>query len=309
MTLHPLSLLAVLLAVPSIGVADDNTIDPKAKQTLEAMVRAYRNVHTLRQETVYDAGDSTTPGVARAMLVLQRPNKLLVEISHRGAPQDQPVVSRYQCDGKFVYSYQSIQGWYTKEKAPKDMQGFKTLAISVEMAAIAGLNPVEALLKPATSVQMAETTEVDGIETDVVVILMHTADRRAETKLYIGRKDHFLRRFSFYSEVTKKPEPEKPAKEYDPNNPNDRPVPPPPPVRFSYDNHLIVDKPIAKDTFAWVPPASAFEYRTTPGYVPANGTKVEAGGLIPGTSTVAPQGMKIISLQELTKKAKKPNKK
>jgi outer membrane lipoprotein-sorting protein len=308
MTARALLLLTLVSAQAAFAQAKtDSSVDPKARQALDAMARAYRSVGTFQQETVYAASDTSVSGAARTRLVLQKPNKLLVETSQKGGPGEPPFVSRYQCDGKFVYAYNSTQGWYTKEKAPKDVKGFQMLAISVEMAAISGLDPVTALLRQASSVTLEEPAEVDGVETDVVAIRINSADRRAETRLYVGRKDHFLRRFTFYSEVIPKPEPEKPARQFDPNNPNDRPVPPPPPVKFSYDNIVSVDKPLGKDLFSWVAPPNAFEYRPLTGYAAKGEANVEAGGLIPGTNQVAPRAMKIISMQELMKKAKKAN--
>ena len=147
----------------------------------DSMVRAYRSVRRLEQETIYHQdGGAPGAGLVRSHLTVQRPNRLYLEIVQNAADYPTPLLSRFVCDGKCFYAYQEKNGWYTKDKAPKDFQGFDYLAMSVEMASITGNDPIKALVGQARSIHLGQPIAVDGDVADVVVFDTGSADRVGE---------------------------------------------------------------------------------------------------------------------------------
>src|SRR5438477_12029276 len=71
------------LPTGSAGADDTPSIDPKAKSILEQSTRAYRDLHSLQQETTYTATGTGLGRLLRAKLLVQRPNKLLLELYER----------------------------------------------------------------------------------------------------------------------------------------------------------------------------------------------------------------------------------
>src|SRR5205085_10028371 len=97
--------------------------------------------------------------------------------------QPEPVLSRFLCDGKTFYVYRQQIGAYSKTKAPKNLQGFQSISISMEMALLTGLDPVGQMLKQARAVRLDEPVVVDGAMTNQVVLDTGTAARSGETRL------------------------------------------------------------------------------------------------------------------------------
>jgi hypothetical protein len=290
----------------------DPQIDANAIHILQVMTKAYRGIHHLQQDTIYSAEDNRVINFVRSKLVLQRPNHVSIELYQDVPAFQEPVVTRFQCDGKFVYSYLQEKGYYTREKAPKGFDDFKLISSSLEMAAITGLDPFAMLVKQSRAVRLEPSETVDGVATDVVVLDSGTPDKTANTKLYIGQQDHLIRRFVFESIPIEKPAPPKPdpaVPQY--KDPNEAPPPiniKPRAIRMAYENHVILDKEPPKDSFTWVTPSNAFLYQERTSILDPNKViKPTAGAAsyIPPGST---KPIKIISLEEAIKQGQKKKK-
>lgn len=254
---------AVAAAIPC-GARGQEAIEPQAKAALEAMVQAYRSLHSLEQDTTYSASGTMARSMVKSRLVIQRPNRLLLEVTQRTAERAEPVLRRFLSDGKDLYSYNDLQNYYSKDKAPRDLAGFRELASSIEMAALMGVDPFQVLAAQAKSVKMETPAEVDGVPTDVVLLDSSNPDRTAEVRFYLGQKDHLIRRFTLDSKEIPKPEPPKPAQpdpNDDPNLPPLEPLGPPPPVHFEYVNQVYADRAIPGSVFHWQEPPGALLYQ------------------------------------------------
>ncbi len=303
----------ILTVVPASSVqpaVDPPAVDPPAARVLESMLRAYRGAHRLEQETAYrQDGDTPGSGMMRSRLIVQKPNRLFLEIIQKSADRAAPLLSRFVCDGKNFYSYQEKNGWYAKEKAPKDFKDFDFLAMSVEMAAITGNDPVQGLVKQARSVKLGEPATIDGEMADLVVFDTGSAERFSELKLYINRQDHLLRRFAVETRFLPKAIPAKPeAAPLAPGETASAPDLPQTPSSFSYDVHVMTGREQTKNAFTWVAPDGSFPYQQYQPFLNGKGGKVHPAtpdGVMPPGITP----MKIISIQDLTKSAQKPNQK
>lgn len=280
-------------------------VDPAAQRVLDSMVHAYRDARRLEQETAYHRDNLNAGGLVRSRLITQKPNRLFLEIIQQSADRPAPLLSRFVCDGKTFYAYQEKNGWFTKEKAPKDFKDFDFLALSVEMAALTGNDPVKGLTRQARSVRLVDSVSIDGDMADVVVFDTSRADQSGELKLFIGREDHLLRRFAMETRPIVRP----PAKtDAPPLDPGETIAPPPSPMSFSYDVHVMRGKEQTKDAFTWVAPTGSFAYQQFPTVLDPKGGKLTA----PDANANMPQGitpMKIFSIQELMKNAQKADKK
>lgn len=295
--------LLIGLAVATRGPGETGAnVDPGARRVLDSMVRAYRDARRLEQETAYRRDDPNAPGMIRSRLIAQKPNRLFLELTQKSADRPAPLLSRFVCDGKSFYAYQEKNGWYTKEKAPRDFKDFDFLALSVEMAALTGNDPVKGLVAQARSVRLTNPETIDGEQADVVVFDTGSPQREAELRLFVSREDHLLRRFAFES----KPIPQARNPNAPPLEPGETAAPPPEATSFSYDVHVMRGREQTKDAFTWVPPAGSFAYQQFPTMLDPKGGKLVApepnGAMPPGVTP-----MKVISLQELMKNAKKPN--
>lgn len=286
-------------------------IDPQAKRALDEMVHAYRGIRRFEQDTGYTVDEGVQNHLVRTRLVVQKPNRLFLELIQQTTERNTPWLSRFQSDGKVFYSYQEKNGWYKKDKAPKNLKEFDFLAVSLEMAAIIGMDPLPPLLAQARSVRIDTPQQADGVMTTVVVIDTSSVQIESETRLYIGQDDHLLRRF----EIMSKPRPQQPAAAMEKvdksivteSRTDEEPARPILSTsRFSYDNHVRRDKEMTRDAFAWVAPPNSFPFTSYPS---AFDSKVPKSLGQPGdTSTAMPPGitpMKVISLQDLMKNAKK----
>jgi hypothetical protein len=299
----PLATLALLLIAQRPADKPAN-VDPDAGRVLNSMIRAYRDAHKLEQETAYHREDGSAGGMIRSRLVVQRPNRLFLEVVQQSPDWPTPLLSRFVCDGKSFYSYQQKNGWYQKDKAPKDLKDFDFLALSVEMAALTGNDPMAGLLRQARTVRLAGTETIDGETADVVRFDTSSASQTGELRLFIGREDHLLRRFALES----KPIPLPVDKAATPLEPGETAAPPPAATSYSYDVHVMRGREQTKDPFTWVAPAGSFAYQQFPTYIDPKGGRVQA----PSPSGTMPDGvkpMKVISIQDLIKNAKKPKKK
>ncbi len=299
-----ISMVCVAAARPALG---QGAITPEARTVMDEAVRAYRALRTLDQETTYDGGP-----VIKAHLTVQRPNRLLFEVTEHAITGSGSAVRRFLCDGKMFYSYSQEKGIYTQALAPRDFSGFHYLASTVELAALTGVDAVSHLLEGARSGRLVEPAVVDGVQTDVVSLDMGNEDRTGEVRLYFGQSDHLLRRFTFDSKPIPKPvkQPDPPD---DPNLPPLDPETPGLPLHVAYDNRVMVDKPLAKDTFRWIRPADALLY-TTAATAQPRGKKGARNGLIIAqpvdtSNPTEPQDLskptRKITAGELMKRAKK----
>src|SRR5207245_11746672 len=103
-----------------------------------------------------------------------------------------PVLRKLVCDGKDLYSYREVENYYGKDRAPKDLAGFREAAISLEMAAITGIDPFAGQTQ---SMRLDEPVSIEGALSDVVVLNLTDEIRASEVRLYVARSDHLLRRF------------------------------------------------------------------------------------------------------------------
>jgi len=299
MQLSPLALALLLVAQKPDDSASN--IDPAAKRAMESMVRAYQDVRKLEQETTYHRTDDSSPGAIRSHLVIQRPNRLFLELVHKTPDWPTPQVARFVCDGKSYYAYQQKNGWFTKDSAPKDLKEFDYLALSVEMAALTGNDPAKSLLARARSARLEGPETIDGETADVVVLDTGSASESSETRLYISRDDHLLRRFSVVSRLIPRP---KSDSEPDPTEAS----PQPRTVSTAYDVHVMRGREQTKDPFTWISPSGAFQYQKFPD---AFDRKFE-GKNAPAPTGAMPPGvtpMKVYSIQDLLKNAKEAKKK
>lgn len=286
-------------------------VEPAAAQALEAMVKAYRSAGNFRQESVYSAPEGKNPPILRSRLVISRPNRIVLDMVQPGVDRPQPYRLLYQSDGKDMYAYQETKGFYAKEKAPKNLKELDYLAVNVEMAAITGGDPVAPLVRQSRAVRIAEAQMVDGVMSDGVVFQMGDPGHTVELKLFIGQKDHFLRKFDYSSTPIPKPEPEKPKDRIIVGDPNEPPPPeekPEEPVRLTYENHVFEERGLPKDVFKWVPPAGSFQYQDYPGVLnPRGGTP--GAGSASGKDLPGQKPMKIVTFEEMMKKAWKEQRK
>jgi outer membrane lipoprotein-sorting protein len=254
------SLLLIFLCIilaPAVSAQETAAIDPGAKKALEEMVRAYRRLRTLDQESVYTLSGMGSAPMVRSRLVLQRPNRLLIETFQKVPDRQTPLLTRLLADGRDLYTYQEAQGYYTRVKAPKNLEGLREFVMSLEMAALTGLNPFEELEKQARAVRLEGTEPLDGVITDVILLDMSTEDRVSEARLYIGQKDHLLRRFQLDQRDLHKPDPPKNDIQPSPDEPLRLKEPP---LLYRYDNRVLADRSLPKETFQWVPPQNAMLY-------------------------------------------------
>jgi outer membrane lipoprotein-sorting protein len=251
------ALFFCLALAPNAGAQERAAIEPGAKKALEEMVRAYRRLRTLDQESVYTLSGIGGAPLIRSRLVFQRPNRLLIETFQQVADKPTPLLTRLLSDGKDLYTYQEAQGYYTRVKAPKNLEGMRAFVMSLEMAALTGLNPLEELEKQARAVRMEGTQPLDGVVTDVILLDMSTEYRLSEARLYIGQKDRLLRRFQLDQRDREHPSAA-------PKNPDASPEETvrlkEPPLLYRYDNRVLADRGLSKEAFRWVPPQNAMLY-------------------------------------------------
>jgi outer membrane lipoprotein-sorting protein len=298
-------LLLAFLLFSSTPPDNSSVVDPAAQRVLDSMMRAYRDVHKLEQETAYHQEGGSGNGLVRSRLVVQKPNRLFLELVQQTADRSAPMLSRFVCDGKNFYSYQEKNGWYNKDKAPKDLKDFDFLALSVEMAALTGNDPVKGLIKQARFVRMTDSVLIDGDMADVVVFDTGNADQFGELRLAIDKKDHLLRRFAIETRPLVKPKPEG---DKTPLLPGETEAPLPFATSFSYDIHVMTGREQSKDAFTWVAPPGSFPCQSYPTLLDPKPGKAQpvdpSAGMPPGVKP-----MKIISIQDLIKNAQKPNQK
>jgi len=294
-----------LLFAPGARADDVPVFDPKAKGVLDAMVRAYRDLRTLDQETTYS--EDAPGGLARSRLVAQRPNKILLEVLRKTPGRPQPVVTRVLCDGKELFTYQEAQGWYTREEAPKNFAGFRGFASSLEMAMLIGIDPFVDLLQQARALRLGEPVLVDAVMTDVALIDIGDEDRTGEARLYVGQQDHLLRRFVFESKVIPKPEPPQPMESMTPPDPDAPPAGPLPPrvIAFQYDNRVFANKEIVKSVFTWSTPPGALLYQDTNSLLAPQPQKGRASVFTQGKPLDVSKPTKPLSQRDLFKMARK----
>ena len=300
---HTILILLSFVNVSPVRSDDKGAFDPRAKALLEEMVRAYQRVKTLTQESVYESKGSEASRILSSRLVLQRPNRLLLEV-HERSPEKGSIVRRFVSDGKDLYSYNELQGYFVKDKAPRDFSGFKELATSIEMAAITGIDPFPALSQQARSAALDPPMTLEGMLCDVVHLDVSTTERTGDVRIYIGQQDHLLRRFVFESAPVAKTEPKEKKLLPDLPDPNaEEPLPPldpPVPVRFTYQSQVTANGELPKDAFKWIPPAGAMRLMGSP-----NALLQQSGRAGNEFNGVAPEGQKVAQPQDLSKPTRK----
>jgi outer membrane lipoprotein-sorting protein len=297
--------LLAALSLLSIAQKPDESpgnIDPAAKRVLDSMVKAYRDIRRLDQETTYHRSSDAASGLIRSRLAIQRPNRLFLELVQKSPERPAPDLSRFVCDGKSFYAYQEKNGWFTTEKAPKDLKEFDFLALSVELAALTGNDPIKGLARQARSVRLAVPETADGETTDVVVFDTGSASQTGELKLYVSQADHLLRRFTLENKtiVAAVTGSDAAPEESTPGTPAAS--------VFSYDVHVLRGREQTKDAFAWIPPTGAFPYQHFPNAfdrnLPKSGSADAKAGMPAGVTP-----MKVYSIQDLIKNGKEAEKK
>ena len=258
--------LALSFLSVSAFVQNSASIDPKAKTILEQTVRAYHDLRSLEQETVYNASGTGLGRLLKSKLLVQKPNKLLLELYERDPNKTNGAVSRFLCDGKSFYTYREtdfstlqMDNTFTEDKAPRSLAAFKDLTGSMEIAALGGADPFAALLKQARVVKIEEPVVVDGAQNDVVLLDMGNQDRTGELRLFLSQSDHLMRKMVYDSKEIPKPQPKTdPPPTLEPGELPLDPLEPPKPVHFEYENRVTPNPPIAKDAFKWLKPPGAW---------------------------------------------------
>ena len=300
--IHSLLLtISTFQQVPIKPVAD---INPLVHKELQEITRSFREVKAISIDTTYEANHKFFLPIQSMKLIYQRPNRLSLEIKKPSASADkqEPDVTQVVCNGKELFTYQQVQGFYSKEKAPKDTKELQLFIASIEMAAITGLEPFEALEKTARSTSLASGPDVDAVSTNEITFDVSDNMRKATIKIYAGKQDHLIRKLAFDAKPIPQPKPDK--KIEDPNEP------PPPeaqeerPVSVSYENHIESKGGFPKEVFAWSPPKGVFEYQ---GMFTGINMPNTGKGKNKKSNDTLPNGMpamKIYSIQELMKRAK-----
>lgn len=248
-------LALTLLCIGSAGAQ----IEPRARQTLSDMVRAYRSLRSLDMQTTYtgDPGGFTKP--VKSRLVMQRPNRLLYEVWQNSPGFGRSAVKRYVCDGRSYYVYDEMQAYYTKEKAPKDLKGLLISGAGLEFSALSGVDPFAGLDKQVRAARHEGLFEVNGEPVDVILLDTGSADRTGEARLYISCRSRMILRFAFESVPLKQPKSLPPLEPLNPDDPPEQELKLLP-VRFGYDNKLTANQKIPDAVFAWNVPAGALLY-------------------------------------------------
>ena len=254
------------LVGPGAHADDPDGVEPGARRALAAASAAYHRLGALDQETTYSAEGGGMSRPLKSRLRLQRPNRIFLEIEQQTPDSPKPVTSRFQCDGKTYYIYQQAQGYYTRETAPKDLSGFRAAGQSVEMAAITGADPFDALCKQAKSVRLLSPGVVAETLCEVVALDLTSKDRKIEMRVSIGKDDHLIRKFELNSDPLNAADaaPRKPRVIRDAND--DSVVEETgnlviPPSRFAYENRILALGRLPRTTFDWIAPTGAMEYR------------------------------------------------
>ena len=308
----------LLLASPLTSIADERVIEPRAQAALDEMVRAYRRLKSLDQESVYDSRGSSAARIMKTRLLLEKPNRLLLEIQER-EPTKGSIIRRFVSDGKELYSYNELQGYFVKDKAPRNMDGFRELAPSIEMAAITGINPFAALSEQARSIKLESPAPIGEVLCDVVFVDVGDDLRTGEVRFFIGREDRLLRKFIFDSKPIPKPEPEKkekkllpdlnapPEEELEPLAPLDQAIP----VQFSYLVTVRANPKFSRDTFLWLAPPGALQLLGANGLLNQKGSSAtgsaggQSGRTTPTPYTDLTRITKPLHAKDLMEKARK----
>src|ERR1041385_5580567 len=123
----------ISLSVLCFGSRPDGpAIEPRARAILAEMERAYRDLHSLSQETTYSGGTSQ-----QARLFFQKPNRIAIDLGAR----------RVLCDGKNMYYFSQADNQYSVDKAPHKLSDLPFMSGGLELAALAGLDAVGPLMK------------------------------------------------------------------------------------------------------------------------------------------------------------------
>jgi len=269
-------ILALMLVLGAAGPARaSDTADPRARAVLEEMTKAYRRLRTLEQETTYQIKGSELGRLVKSRLVVQRPNKLFLEITENTAERVEPVITRHVWDGRDAWTYYELRGWFTQERAPRDFRGSQAVSGSVELAAIAGVDLFGQLAAQARSVRLEAPAIADGVETDVVYLDVGDDLRSGEIRLFVGRQDRLLRRFTFDSAAIPSRASEKPAPPLLPGEEALEPLAPPRSLRFAYDNRVTANHALPREAFRWIPPPGALRLNNSPlGAAPQGGRRL-----------------------------------
>lgn len=257
------ALPVILLALPALAGNDDTP-----HGVLRQMVEAYRKVKSFEQTTVYTGDSGGMLSLVRSRLVVQKPNRALVELYSKVSFTPTEQVSRFLSDGRDYYIFQAAQNYYTVEAAPRDMKGLAELSMSIEMGAITGGDPFGGAAANLPMVMEAPTILAE-VPVQVVAIDLSTKERKTTARLYIASTDHLLRRFAFDSEEIIDPNaPPRPTKpktiEVDGeiiDVGEDETALASPPVHFAYENTVSMNHKLPPDTFKWVPPPGAGRFR------------------------------------------------
>ncbi|HZO88554.1 MAG TPA: DUF2092 domain-containing protein [Chthonomonadaceae bacterium] len=303
--------------------------EPRALQLLQQMADTYAHLPALSQETVFTSsitpvtpppppGGKAPPaaptggnaaseakGTAAALpatktqedprrlrLLVQRPNRLLLELRQVDPTTRKPMITQWVSDGKTFWTYSEEKNAYTKEKAPGQLRDFLRLpnlnSGSLELLMILGLNPFADLQSKVDSARYEGEEEVRGVPTEVVALRIAAPGSVTETRLYIGKQDLLLRRL--VTETTPILTYNTPGKIGDPLDEllDDAPLPAEPPTpklpgpgglpaaddsdtlsdsilpvktRITYDNLIVAHPAFGPQEFAFAIPAGALLYQ------------------------------------------------
>ncbi len=299
---------SLVLMVASLQAAAQTPVripDPIVHRELVEMTAAFRNIRHIEIETTYQASDRRYLAINSMHLYYDRPNRLNLEVVQPSFESPEPNLSKIVCDGKEIFAYQKSRGVYTREKASRDPNQFQMFSASLEMAAMTGLEPFYGLEQTCKSTTLKDGPFLDGVTTNVITFDMSTDKVLGSITLYVGKKDHFLRKLEYESRPIPSVEPQETKSEF-------LTEPPPPstpdqkPISFSYDNRIVTDKSFDKAIFEWKAPPGSFQYQEYPSFFNPN-LRADKGKSKKTKNGTLPNGMpamRIFTIEELMKRAK-----
>ena len=308
--------------------ANGSNVEARAMQLLQQMVTAYSHLSSLEQQTEFrstltpltppktaptdppspigvtgqpPASPEDMQGKERKLdmklhLAFQQPNRLMLETQDVDAAKNL-VSSRWVSDGKMFWAYMPAKHWYTQEKAPGNIRGFARLenlnSGCLELLMLMGINPFVELKEGVDSIRCDGSETINGVPTEVVVILSTQPTERVELRLYIGKADLLLRRLmtertpiqmdanakavkvgDALDELAGDAQPPQPVQPVQPGETilpdmpdplNPAPATPVGPVkaRLVYDNIINTDAHFSPQMFVFTPPPGASLYCPT----------------------------------------------
>lgn len=270
------------------------SISPEARLALASMVKTYRGLKALSQETTFFGDPGGFVRMESARLLFAKPNRLSLEVIQKPSGSLQAQISRFVCDGKSLYIHQAPQTYFRREQAPKRAEDFLMLGVTIEMAAIAGIDPWTDFIARSKTVSLSPGPRTDGVETDEVTFDLSAPKNQTYLRVHLGREDRLVRRFEYYDEILV------------PLKPDGEPEVKIPPLNYGYDNRITLKPNLSDDAFRWAPPPGILELRSS-NFLGKNG-KGPSGSIYRVDSKGNAQPTRAMSYKDLVEEARRQSK-